>query len=434
MKTTTYSIIILLLSITLSYASGTRDKALEAQIKNTGEYRWGEAVNVDPEKAKDAAKRNLCQNIWVAITATSGHRITETESSFQDSSVMSTQTYSALNLQNLSVLTFNENDMTRAIAYIDNASLSQSFETSKQKVRDMVKLAKQAESEGRIGDALKMLYWAYLRTHTYVGELNLGLDGIEIADARMAIERKMKQLVSNLDIKADPCSRTAGCTNTRLTLTYRGNPVSNIEFSYYCGEGDGDDCISINNGENAYITIFKELTQRRVPLPLRIEYVYPGEMRSQPEILNLYGIFKDKCIDLFVEVDLIASWIPEERAEEARQKSAPLVVKPLPKPASRDWSISVQVLADINSKREFQEELTKLKDAGQLYTASDISQLSKNDGHYLALYCNQCVTALLFFDGIKYKNVRTGREYDSYKDILPAEGEVSVTWIGEVRK
>ena len=415
------------LTFSLAFASNVHDKALESQIKNSGEYRWGEAIDANLEKAKEGARRDICQKIYIAIAESSSRSVTETDSDFCDSTVVTTLTYTALNLQNLGSLTFQEDKLTRAVAYIDTASLSRSFETSKQKVRDMVKLALQAESEGLIGDALKGLYWAYLLTHTYVGELNLGIEGIDIADARMAIVKKMKQITSNIVIEADPCYRTAGSTNTALTLFYQGSPIQNIEFSYYCAMGD--DQISLTDGEKAYITIYKELTQRRAPLPLRIEYTYAGEMRHQPEILNLYKIFKDKCFDLFVKVDLFVPWIPEEE-----KKTNIPVVKPLPRPTQSDWSISIRVLADIRDKQDFQKELTKLKDAGQLYTASDASQLSENDRHYLALYCNDEVTALLFHDGNKYKNVRTGREYDDYKEVLPADGEVSGTWIGEVRK
>ena len=432
MKLVINSFLILLLLACMSYALDIEDRALEKQIKNSGKYRWGEASDTDPEKAKEVAVRALCQNISVAITATSDRTVSETESDFQDSTIIVTQTYSALNLQNLGSLVFREKDMTRAIAYIDTASLSISFETSKQKVRDMVKLAMQAESENRIGDALKQFYWAYLLTHSYIGKLDLGLDGIDISDARMAIERKMTQIATNLNVKADPCIRSAGSSTTTLAFNYNGNAVQNIDFSYYCGEGDDQICIS--NGEKAYITIYKELTQRRVPLPLRIEYVYAGDMRGQPEILNLYKIFKDKCIDLFVDVELIAPWIKEELIQPEKPMREIPVIKSLPKPASCDWSISIQVLADIKDKQEFQEELTKLKDTGQFYTASDVSQLSSKDRHYLALYCDLDVTALLFYDGLKYRNVRTGRECVDYKVILPVEGEVSGTWIGEVIK
>ncbi|MBC8465490.1 hypothetical protein H8D57_00535 [bacterium] len=437
MKTTINSIIILLLYVTLTHASDPRDRVLETQIKSSDEYRWGEAVNADPEKAKDAAKRNLCQNIWVAITTTSGHEVVETESSFQDSSVTSTQTYSALNLQNLKLLTFKEDDLTRAIAYIDTDSLSKSFETSKQKVRNMVKLALQAESEGKIGDALKGLYWAYLLTHTYVGELNLGFEGIDIADAKMAITRKIDKVISNIKIEADPCYRTAGSTHTALTLSYLGKPIQNIDFSYYCAMGD--DQISLVDGEEAYISIYKELTQRRSLLPLKIEYIYAGEMRNQPEIRNLYKIFKDKCLELFVNVDLILPWIPAEKVskKEVVDKEPPIVVpevESLPRPAQGDWSISIAILASIKDKQEFQRELTILKDANLLYTASAVFQLFPDDKHYIALYCNEEVAALLYRDGEKYKNVRTGREYEDYRAILPAEGDISATWIGEVRK
>ena len=425
-------VIIIAAATTICLANGIDDRFLRS-IKDSGYYYFGEGHDQTEEVARRQAKVRLLESITVAISSTTMDISREINFEVSEDYENVLLTYSSLSLQNLQTRTDQNRDGWYALSYISKSDLEDSFAQAKQNVRDMVKLALQAESEGRIGDALKRLYWAYLLTHTYVGELKLGLDEIDVADARMAIERKMEKVGSNLSITAAPCVRSAGSSTTTLAFSHNGKPVQNLDFSYYCGEGDDQICIS--NGEKAYITIYKELTQRRVPLPLRIEYVYAGEMRSQPEVLNLYKIFKDKSIDLFVTVDLIMPWIPKERIEQPRKaQKTPVITILLPKPAPRDWSYSIQVLADISDKHEFQKELTKLKDTGQLYSANDLSQLSASDRHYLALYCDQIVTALLYFDGNKYKNVRTGREYADYKVILPTESEVSGTWIGEVNK
>ena len=422
---------LILVSISLSTALD-RDDGFLKSVRNSGRYNYGEGYGKTEEDARRQARVRLLESIVVSITSITTDQKREANFEIEEEYESILTSYSSLSLQNLQTDTFEDRDGWYAVSYISKTDLEASFRQEKQKVQDMVKLARQAESEARIGDALKMLYWAYLRTHTYVGQLDLGLEGIDVSDARIAIEMKMKKIVSNLAVNAAPCVRSAGSTQTTLAFFYSGFSVKNLDFTYYCGEGDDPICIS--DGEKAYITIYKELTQHRVPLPLRIDYVYFSEMRSQPEILNLYGIFKDKCIDLFVEVDLIAPWIPEDRVEQPRPKRSVPVVKSLPKPALRDWSFSILVLADIKDKREFQEELTKLKDTKILYTADNLYQLSKSDRHYLALYCDQSVTALLYYDGVKYKNVRTGREYADYKSLLPAEGEISGTWIGEANK
>ena len=424
-------VIIIVVAAVICPASEIGDRVLRS-IMDSGQYYFGEGHGQTEDDARRQAKVTLLESISVAISSKTIDVTQEVNFEVSENYENILTTYSSLSLQNLQTRIEENRDGWYAISYISKTDLEASFYQAKQKVRDMVKLALQAESEGRIGDALKMFYWAYLRTHTYVGQLDLGLEGIEVSDARIAIEMKMKKIVSNLSVTAAPCVRSAGSSTTTIAFSYNSKPVQNIDFSYYCGEGDDQICIS--NGEKAYITIYKELTQFRVPLPLRIEYVYAGEMRSQPEILNLYKIFKDKQIELFVEVDLIAPWIAEERVEQSRPEPEIQRVKSLPKPTPRDWSLSILVLADIQDKKEFQEELTKLKDVGNLSTASDVSQLIKNDRHYLALYCDQSVTALLYYDGVKYKNVRTGREYSDFRALLPAEGEISATWIGEANK
>ncbi|NQU63013.1 MAG: hypothetical protein HQ517_01830, partial [SAR324 cluster bacterium] len=254
MKLVIGSILILSFLACMSYASDAEDRALENQIKNSGGYRWGEATDVDLDNAKAQSKKYLCENIYVAITNKIKIKKTEDDLGYTDNTAVVTTSLSALNLQNLSYLTFKEKDMTRAIAYIDTASLSLSFEASKTNVRDRVKLAQQAESEGRIGDALKLLYWAYLLTHSYVGELSLGFDGIDIDDARLAISEKMNRITDGVNVRAEPCYRKANEVCSKLSFFYNGHSVQNLDFGYQCGDGDGYGYVE--KGSSEIITLY----------------------------------------------------------------------------------------------------------------------------------------------------------------------------------
>ena len=428
MKLVFSSILFLFLFVSFANASDADDLILETKIKNSGEYRFGEATDVDPEKAKERARRDLCQKIYVAIAATSDRVVIEKDSNFSDSTVMKTKTYSALSLQNLGSLMFQEKNLIRAIAYIDTGSLALSFDASKEKVSDMVKIAMQAETEGRIDDALKMLYWAYLRTHSYVGELDIDLGGVEVTDARMAISEKMKRITDNLVVKAEPCYRKASSVGSALSFFYNGQPVQSLEFGYQCG--DGDDYGNVENGKPVHITLYHSLNTHTYPLWLCLEYEYLREMRTQPEVINLYDIFKDKKFELNVCVDLVAPWIPAPNIVPGT--TMPAKKPPAPPKAMKQWSTTIEVLTDIESKQEFDEALYDYMQSGKVYIAGDRSQLPGGCNIFVVILDQSRKIELLYLDNQKYKSVKTGKIYDDYHDAY--SGDAMVIWMGEAAR
>jgi len=425
MKVIFCSILFLFLFASFGNASDADDRILEAKIKNSKAYRYGEATDVDFEKAKEGARRDLCQKIYVAITSSSDRTVSETESDFSDSTVMKTITYSALSLQNLGSLIFQEKNLTRAIAYIDTGSLTLSFDAAKEKVRDMVKIALQAETEGRIDDALKMLYWAYLRTHSYVGELDLELAGIDVGDARLAISEKMKQIADNLVVEAEPCYRKASSVGSALSFFYNGQPVQSLEFGYQCG--DGDDYGNVENGKPVHITLYHSLNAHTYPLWLCLEYEYLREMRTQPEVINLYDIFKDKKFELNVCVDLVAPWIPAPDKVPVKTTSARKT--PTPPKAKKQWSTTIEVLTDIVSKQEFDEALYDYTQSGKVHIAGDRSQLPGGCNIFVVILDQSRKLELLYLDNQKYKSVKTGKIFNDYHDAY--KGDAMVIWMGE---
>ena len=416
-------------SIGVAGTSDLRNQVLEANIKNSGEYRWGESIDTDPVKAWEMAKQDLSQKIYVAMSASTIQTASETEAELTKKTEVVIKSYSALHLQNLEKLIIPEKqNRVRVIAYISHPNLSLSFEASKQKVRDMVKLALQAESEGRIGDALKGLYWAYLLTHSYVGELDLGFEGIEIKNARMAISERMTQIVKKIRISSSPCYQKANNVSSALSFFYNDQPIQNIEFGYYCG--DYDDFGYVENGTTAHITLYHPLTDHKYRLWLSLEYEYLSEMRNRPEIMNLYEFFKDNKFDLNVLAELTAPWIPISEPTEFSKTSKPKQKLP-PKPAEKEWSTTIRVLADISDRSELDEALSDYLKSELITIGNEISDIPRNYDSYVEIVESNRLT-LLYYDGSSYKNVKTGKLYSDYHEAY--SGDAMIIWIGVPRK
>ncbi len=403
-------LIILFLSAALTF--GQSDLVRERAVKSSGQYRWGEGQDADPAKAEDAAMRDLAQKIYVAVTTRTERDVTETESEFHDTTRVQIGAYSALQLLGVNKLRFPEDGGTRVLAFIDTADLARSFELSKKKVRDIAALGRQAESEQRIGDALRSYYWAYLLTHTYFGELSLDL-GLGISSsAQTGLAEKINRLAAEISAQAEPCYREAGSVNALVYFYHSGEPVRNLDVKYY--SGDGIDWTTVEDGR-AYVSLNYEPERRRHPLSLSMEYAYPTEMhRRNPEIESLYRILQDKSFDCDLEVELLVPWLPE--APPASQSTptpppAPSVPKPSAKSGDR-WSVTIQVLAGIEDSREFRRALADYAEVGYLRFAPSREQLGTQARIFSALLDERRVQALLYHHKDRLIDTRSGKVYN----------------------
>lgn len=407
------------------------DLVREREVKSSGQYRWGEGVDADPARAEEAARKDLAERLYLAMVIKTESKKEEVGSSYQESFQEIRETYSALQLTGLDKIRFREGGKTRVVVFIDTADLRRSFDLARQRVRELVAQSVAAESERRIGDALRLTYWAYLATFTYLGDdtINFGL-GPHIG-ARAALADRMHRLVKGISVEADPCYREGGAVIALVRFRYNGQPVENLDIRYYCGEGD--DWAVVRDGQ-AYLTFYFEPSKGRWPLSLRLEYAYPTEMhRRDPEIEHLYDILKERSFDATLELELIAPWL-SDRVEPTRLGPAPPSRSEprSPSVASIPWSVTIQVLSGINDSREFLKSLEEYAEVGRLIYAQDSSQLGRNIRVFSAYLDEERVYGLIYHEPGRLIETRSGRVLSKPSEVF--RGRVSQAyqiWIGE---
>ncbi len=421
------TLITLILTVTFCFASSSREKILESRVKYSGEYKWGEAVGNNLINTREAAIRDLTHKIFVAVSSKVGHTVSDAEDAPVDEISITTDTYSALKLQNLEIIELNEENNFRVIAYISNSDLDKSFANSKKRVLDFILLARTAESEGRIADALRSLYRAFLLSHTFVGDLDLPFKGLGVQDAQLALSQKIEGIIAAIIPIVDNPYREAGSVIVPVEFTYDGKIVRNLDFNYYCG--DGDDYISVLDGRRSFITLYYNPQAYRSQLPLQIEFAYPGIMKGEPEIENLYHFFKEKSFRSEVNIELILPWnkgaaITETLTPNHLMKS----------PSSSDMPISgmIKVLAEIKDKDDFLTTTSDYLKSKRLIIAKQSEQISPESNKFAVLLGADNVIALLYYDGTRYTDVKTKQSYKNYEDAFT--GEASIIWIGEPAK
>ncbi|MBZ0263502.1 hypothetical protein K8I28_02435, partial [bacterium] len=177
--------------------------------------------------------------------------------------------------------------------------------------------------------------------------------------------------------------------------------------------------------------LFYPLTRHENRLILNLEYEYPGLMRQQPEILNLYDIFKATKYDFEVSVELIAPWIVPKQKGVHEMPDHQQTLASLPKPTAtpKQWSTTIEVLNAITRTEEFDDALTDYYQSGKLVIAESKSKLPKNAHHFVAILDQTTKLELLACEGDSFKSVKTRRIYTDYHDAY--SGNAMVIWIGE---
>ncbi len=394
-----------------------------ANIRTSKEYIWGEGTGENIEKAESAAMRDLVEKIYIAVSTSTQRKQLETDREYADSVKQVINTYSALQLTNLQKLQFQDKGKMQVFAYIDTTSLNRSFELSRQSVKDMVDLAKQSESEGRIGDALRWYYWAYLLTHTYFGSLDLAFESIPVSNAQYALGEKLKMIGKEIKVVAENGKRSAGTVVVPVEFFYRDQPIQNLESTYYCGEGD-DYCI-LQQSNKAYLTLLKEPTQHRSALPFNIEYVYLKEMCNHPEIEQLYEIFRGKTFELSGKIEVVCPWV-EAVPEKPGTPEYPEVTLPAPRQIKLPFAI--EVLSASRTRKEFLETLEDYQRSGRLKVAVERARLAPEQCIFLALLSEAEILAILSLDEDGYIDIKTKKVYTDFKDAY--KGEARLIWIG----
>lgn len=232
----------------------------------------------------------------------------------------------------------------------------------------------------------------------------------------------MKQVVSDLSAITGNSYHSAGTIETPVRFTYKGRPVQNLDIVYHCF--DGDDYTSVEQGEKVYLTLYSDLKKRYFTLPLGIEIEYPGEMRHNPEVENLYNIFKDKSFNFSVNAKLNLPW-NDNSAEQRTKEDEPIE---LPKPKPRNWSRAIQALSRISDSRVFREALSDYRGLGRIDIGENADDVAGSRNRFAAFLNESTVGGLFYFNGDSFINVLNGIEITSLEDQFDG---YYIIWIGE---
>ncbi|NQU05596.1 MAG: hypothetical protein HQ568_05845 [Calditrichaeota bacterium] len=420
-------------------ASDLHDTVKEREIRGSEKYHFGEGRGTDEPSAREAADKDLISKIHVSISSEHSSRVTEvaTGNASDIVDIFSTahSSYSGLYLRGLDHLSFEEDKGYRAISFILIDSLEASYKAQEQKILDIIGRARTAVAELRIGDALKEYYWAFLVSHTYPYTIRMEQSNTTGCDPKGYIACEIRSIIQRLTIDSKDCYREADVIMAPLLFYYQGQAVQNLRFTYYDGEGRPDGIIE--NGKVDPLPLYNPPTFRYAPQSLCIEYAYANEMRLDPEIKALYGIFKSKTFIADKSVKLKFPWIPgedivihkTEKKVVVTQVSQPPVPKPFETKPKAEWSRTVRVLADAKSCKDLFRIMEDYVNLGRIRIGTCWKDVADKDWQiFCVVYDADGISAALYFDGRSFSDVKTNA---TYTELGEAFGGKRIAWFSE---
>ena len=260
------------------------------RIMSSFDYVYGEGWGETEEIADKQALANLISK----ITTTISNQFTVDESEMSDGNNVSSETkvnsivntYSQATLNNVGSIVLEQAPKAHVMRYIKTAELQKAFEQRKDKVFDYLRSAARSEVNGRIDNALRYYYWSMimLKSLQYPNEIKFeDEEGSHLLTTWIPL--KINEIFDNIDAQI---ARRYGDV-VDIYMTYKGNPVGSLDFTYF----DGVQWSQLNNARNGVASIELRKNSSIRNLQLKYEYQYADETRIDGETHQVMSLFKE---------------------------------------------------------------------------------------------------------------------------------------------
>lgn len=288
------AVLLLTMSVLLCTAN-LKAQTWEEVVKDRETWLFGEGRGTSMEEAQQAALADLTGKISTSVVSSFDQiedektKNGETDASSYIKSKVST--YSQATLSNTDHFEKPEDDEWYALRFIRRSEVNKIFEGRKAKVMELVRSGEEAESQYKVGDALKFYYWAFtlLKTMQYPNT-------VEYTDMKDAKHTLVTYLPMKMDqIFDDIRASVSGIDDNfaELYFTFRGHPVVNMEYSYYNGNNYSN-IYSVKDGRGDV-----ELVSNFVPeyLQIKVEYAYRQDAKSYcSEVKDVQEVVKSHSL------------------------------------------------------------------------------------------------------------------------------------------
>jgi hypothetical protein len=412
------------------------------RIKGDPAYIWGEGEHQYAEEAKKLALQALLNKIQVSIVSkideTYKEQLTETGATFTQDFLRTHKSYSGLYLKGLDYISYQDRKLWKSLAFIQRDSLATSFELRKAKIIGYVQSGLSAANHGYAGECLRNYFWGYLLAKTYPDTIRLPAPIGDLSPVpAVALTNALNSALQDLQFRAGSSYIDGDVVIAPLTSTFRKKPTLGISFNYYNGIGTQWDFV--DDGATR-LTLYFQPTSSEQKITLNINYAYDTQMGFDPEIQEIYDIFKEEVeFKNMKNVDLYFPFVKQEAGMTAQNEPAPDEISP-PAPVrvyeppkidiaepsrSKDFNNILMTLNEQSNSADFLEVLDQYRKLGYIkYGKKEDFPDSKG---YIAVVDEKITYSILYCNGAKYIDICSGKVWE---DLQTFKGKRQVWFVG----
>lgn len=355
-------------------------------IKENKKYYSGIGYGATADEAERDAISNLCKQINMTVGGVAKSKETLDDEDYSNENVISTFV-TLSNTERLDISTAPGN--WEILLYVEKAQVDNDMAMRGEKIRTLVEQGISMEKRLEIGSALKYFNWAYALSKSTAKPVMLDLGG-KAHDASSWLDSHINIIFSNLGATLDEVEESPGELDpytVNLTITYNGQPVSDLDFSYI---NNGNRVLDqhVKNGRASLS--FEKLPVDKILMSVYYKYQEEGS-QYDPELMTIYNArrastFPKSDIEIPCKGTSVDKFKVKERRlskEDAKEVKAAAEVAP-PVQVPEIERVATQQLADSRGQKLIQS-MTKVWESIGTGSFSGLGELFTAEGYALFL-------------------------------------------------
>ena len=249
-------------------------------VKTDTSYIWGEGWGSSVDEADQQALSSLVSKITIAVVSDFRQVEEQILSSSGDEHFLMqsnrSSAYSNVTLSNTHRVVLKNGRKAHVGRWIHRDELDVIFTDRKSRILEYEDLASDAELAGRLDDALRYHYWAYVLLRSLQRPSELRSEG------GLMLLNSIPESISSIleDVHVRMTSHTGDVV--KLNFTFRGRPVGGLDFSYF----DGARWASLTSVRSGLASLDMAPGALADYIQLRIEYAYCGDSLMDGELYD----------------------------------------------------------------------------------------------------------------------------------------------------
>ena len=250
-----------------------------SDIQQDPSYLWGTGNGATLKQADDNALAALVSQISTTVSSRFEQLIDEKKENDQIatqeqvSSII--RTYSGATLNNTRRIVIQNEPDAVVMRYIKADEVARIFEGRKTKLLDFVDEAVKLEQKAQVADALRYYYWAYILLQSYPDGSLLTRPDDQGEEQLLTtwIPQQMNHIFEGISLKVESVKLADNLQTIALSVTYRGKPARNYDYSYF----DGRDWSNLYSAKDGRGIIELPAAARLDKLSVKTEYMFEGQ-------------------------------------------------------------------------------------------------------------------------------------------------------------